>query len=139
METVQSQKKQQRKSVTIYEPCRIDETAQIGEGTKVGAFCDIGKNVVIGRNCNIQTLVSISNECKIGNHVFLGPGVRLLNDKYIDGNIQPVLIEDNVRIGASSIINPGVKIHSNARIGSGMLVNRNVTTKKWIKTKTRIW
>lgn len=111
---------------TIHQPCYIGDHAQIGKGTKIGAFCDIGKLVVIGKNCNIQCHVSISNECKIGNNVFIGPGARLLNDKYMNGKITPVIVEDDVRIGGGAIILPGIYIRSRAKIGAGSVVTKHV-------------
>ena len=116
-----------RESVTIYPPTYVHDTAEIGEGTKIGAFCDIGKNVKIGKNCNIQCHVTISNGCKIGNNVFIGPNTTLLNDKYpISKNISPVIVEDNAVIGGGVIILPNVKIGKGAVVGAGSVVTKDV-------------
>lgn len=115
------------KKPIIHKPSYIGKYTRIGKGTKIGAFCDIGKHVVIGENCNIQCHVSISNECKIGNNVFIGPGARLLNDKYMNNQITPVIIEDNVRIGGGAIILPGIHISFGAVIGAGSVVTKNIS------------
>lgn len=109
----------------IYEPT-VNRAKSIGEGTTIGAFCDIGSDVEIGKHCNIQCQVSISNGCKIGNGVFLAPKVTLLNDKYMNGKIQPVEIGDYSRIGGNTIILPNVKIGKNVLIGAGSLITKDV-------------
>ena len=115
-----------RKDVVIYEPTYVHETAVIGPGTRIGAFCDIGKRVVIGRDCIIQCHVSISNGCRIGDRVFIGPKATLLNDKYPPGEIKPVRVEDDVIIGGAAVILPGVTIGKKAVIGAGSIVTRDV-------------
>jgi len=95
----------------IYEPSYVHPSAQIGEGTRIGAFCDIGKNVVIGKNCNIQCHVTISNETVIGDNVFVGPATSFFNDKYpVYGPLKAPVVCDNVIIGGHASIGPGVKV-----------------------------
>ena len=110
----------------IYPPCNIHKSATIGEGTKVGAFCDIGKDVKIGKGCNIQAHVTISNGCQLGDHVFIGPNTSLLNDKYMDGTIEPVVVEDGATIGGGVTILPRVWIGKGAFIGAGAIVTKDV-------------
>lgn len=113
----------------FYHPCNVHKSARIGEGTKIGAFCDIGKDVVIGKNCNIQAHVTISNECKIGDNVFIGPNTSLLNDKYMDGKIEPVIVWDDAKIGGGATVLPGVIIHAGALVGAGAVVTKDVPSK----------
>lgn len=115
-----------RERVTIYQPVYIHPTAAIGKGTKIGAFCDIGKDVAIGKNCNIQCHVTVSNGTVIGDNVFIGPNVTILNDKYMDGNIQVVRVEDGAKIGGGSIILPGITVGKNTLIGAGSVVTKDV-------------
>lgn len=115
-----------RPGVTVYRPVYIHDSAVIGESTRIGKFCDIGKDVLIGTDCNIQCLVSVSNGCWIGDNVFIGPGARLLNDKYMDGTITPVTVEDDVKIGGGSIILPGVILGKGCLVGAGAVVTANV-------------
>jgi len=134
-------RKKKWKDVLIYEPVYIHETAQIGEGTKIGAFCDIGRNVIIGRGCNIQCHVSISNGCIIGNKVFIGPKATLLNDKYPPSEtLQPVVIHDEAVIGGGAIILPGVTIGERAAIGAGSVVTKDVPPHEvWIGSPARYY
>lgn len=110
----------------LWPPCNIHKTVKIGEGTKIGAFCDIGKNVVIGKDCNIQAHVTISNGCKIGDKVFIGPNTSLLNDLYMNGEIQPVIIEDEARIGGGVTVRPNVTIGFKSKVACGVTVTKNV-------------
>ena len=96
----------------------------IGKGTRIGAHCDIGKDVVIGENCNIQAGVKISNGCIIGNHVFIGPDVNLLNDKYMNNIIEPVVVEDYAKIGGNATILPRVIIKRSMTVGAGTVVTK---------------
>lgn len=111
--------------VNIYDPT-ICRARSIGKDTKIGAFCDIGKNVEIGKGCNIQAHVTISNGTKIGNGVFIAPGVQIYNDKYMNGLLQPPIIEDYCRIGGGTKILPGVTIGKNAFIGADSLITKDV-------------
>lgn len=100
----------------------------IPESTKVSAFCDIG-DADIGENCSIQCHVSIPPGWKIGNNVFIGPGVRFVNDLYpqvgIEWKITGGVIEDNVSIGCGAIILP-VRLGKGCLIGAGSVVTKDV-------------
>lgn len=115
----------------IYQPT-VNRAKSIGYGSKIGAFCDIGKDVVIGENCLIQCHVSISNGWTIGNSVFIGPGVRFANDKYMIGfnlkqeKLQPGIVKDFVRIGMGALIGAGVILGKGCWIGQGANVIHNV-------------
>jgi len=115
-----------REGVTIYQPVYIHPTAKVGKDTRIGAFCDIGKGVVIGENCNIQCHVKLSNGTVVGDNVFIGPDVTILNDKYMNGNIEPAKIGDGAKIGGGSIILPGIRVGKNALIGAGSVVTKDV-------------
>lgn len=89
----------------------------------------------IGKNCNIQAHVTISNGVIIGDGCFIGPGVNILNDKYINGLIQPPKIGNYVRIGGNTTIFPGVIIFDNALIGAASVITKNVPNGEVVKGK----
>lgn len=104
---------------------------KIGKNSKIDSFVYIEENVEIGDNTNIRPYCFIPSGTKIGNNVFVGPGVRFTNDKYpkafsTDWKLLPIIVEDNVSIGAGSIILPGVKIGKGAMIGAGSIVTKDV-------------
>jgi acetyltransferase-like isoleucine patch superfamily enzyme len=112
----------------IYQPT-VNRAKSIGKGTKIGAFCDIGADVEIGEYCNIQCRVSIPNGTKIGNNVFIGPNTTFLNDRYPpSGRNLPPVIEDDVIIGGSCTIFPGVKISSGVVVGGCSAVTKSLYT-----------
>lgn len=73
----------------VWQPTNLYGNYQIGKGTKIGVFCDIGGK--IGKNCLIQTMVSIPPLTIIEDDVFLGPGVKIMNDKHLDGNLKGII------------------------------------------------
>ena len=98
--------------------CVADENAEIsiGKNTSIGhhTFIFAKKNISIGSNCMIAPFVYIVDN----DHNF--------NDKelLIDSNLEceDITIQDNVWIGAHSIILKGSKIQSGSVIGAGSVV-----------------
>lgn len=101
----------------------------IGDGTKIAHFVEIA-NSTIGNNCNIQAFVSISNGSYIGNNVFIGPGVRFLNDRYPPGNCERIIIEDNVVIGGGCILIAPLTISAGVKIAAGVTVKKDLPYKE---------
>ena len=110
----------------------IYESAEIGDGTTIGAFVEIGRNVKIGKNCKIQAFVFIPEGVTIGDNVFIGPHVCFTNCTYPETNrtlpfeVESTVVGDNVVIGAGSIILPRCDIGEGAFIGAGTLVSRQI-------------
>ena len=100
---------------------------------------EIGSHVYFGRNCIIQ---SVHGDIIIGNHVMFGPGASihggnhivdgLSSDEYMDqqkkhyGDDPPVIIEDDVWVGANAIILQGVHVGRGGVIGAGSVVTHDV-------------
>ena len=93
----------------------------------------IGDNVSINR----RSLIHAGGGVEIANNVLIGPGVVIysqnhnFHQKDININIQGfntevVIINENVWVGARSIILPGVTIGSNSIIGAGSVVKKDV-------------
>lgn len=112
---------------------------EIGDGTKIGCFVEIKKGVRVGKNCKIEPFVFIPEGVTIGNGVFIGPHACFTNDKYpaavnpdgslksaSDWSLKETIVEDNVSIGAGSVILPGLRIGKAAVIGAGSVVTRDV-------------
>lgn len=70
---------------------------------------NIGNNVIIGPNCLIQA----------ANHRFDRLDIPIMDQGHVPGRVD---IEDDVWIGAGSIICPGAHIGSGAVIGAGAVV-----------------
>ena len=118
-------------NATAWEPCMIS-TDSVGSGTNIGALSHIGSDVTIGRDCRIQGSVYIANGCKIGNEVFIGPNATLTNDRYppSGGKWEPVVVHDNVVIGANATIVAGVVLNAECMVGAGSVVTSDVPTRE---------
>ena len=99
--------------------------------------CVYGKNIYLGDQVYLNILCTIldCNEVRIGNHVMIGPGVQIYTAAHLlqaEPRNQgweeaiPVTIEDNVWLGGSAILLPGVRVGRNAVVGAGAVVTHDV-------------
>jgi len=99
--------------------------------------CDYGENIQIGDDffANYNTIMLDVNTITIGDRVMFGPRVSLLSAAHpIDRAIRaelleyglPITIEDDVWLGGSVTVNPGVRIGEGSIIGSGSVVTKDV-------------
>jgi len=100
-------------------------------------YCVYGENIHIGDHVYLNILCNIldCNMVSIGNHVMIGPSAQIYtaaHDLQAEARNQgwevakPIIIEDNVWIGGSAILLPGVRIGQNAVVGAGAVVTRSV-------------
>ena len=100
-------------------------------------YCDYGSNIRVGRrffaNFNFtvldEALVTIGDDCFIGTNVSIYTACHSTDP--IERNsrrewAKPVTIGDNVWIGGSVTILPGVTIGSNVTIGAGSVVVKDI-------------
>ena len=106
------------KNYKIWHPTNLYGGYEIGDGTTIGAFCDIGGK--IGKNCKIQCHVSIPPLTVVEDNVFIGPGVKIMNDKHIDGDLKGLVIKSGAKIGIGSVI--CADVGKNTIIGAGSLL-----------------
>jgi maltose O-acetyltransferase len=93
--------------------------------------CEMGDHSGIGAHCSIGTVI-------IGNYVMMGTHCLILsrNHRFDDVKVpmcqqgfqedKPVFIEDDVWIGSSVIILPGVRVGRGSIIGAGAVVTENI-------------
>ncbi|MFW9950713.1 MAG: DapH/DapD/GlmU-related protein [Candidatus Thorarchaeota archaeon] len=106
----------------------IREKTLIGKNTLIGTSSVIDGNVSIGEHVSIQTGVYIPLFCRIGNHVFMGPYCKLTNDKYMTRksyDLNGVIVEDFVSLGANSVTLPGIILKKGSIIGAGSVVTHD--------------
>ncbi|MET3688006.1 maltose O-acetyltransferase [Priestia megaterium] len=98
---------------------------------------DYGYNIFVGENFFANFDCVILDICKVsfGDNCLLGPGVHIYTaTNPIDPNernsgkeyAKPIIFEDNVWTGGSSVINSGVTIGDNVVIASGSVVTKDV-------------
>ena len=135
----------------VHESSYVDESATIGDGTKIWHFSHIQKGAQIGENCSLGQNVNISNNVKIGtgvkiqnnvsvyggveleDYVFCGPSMVFTNDltprsKYPKGvaGYQKTLVKYGASIGANATILCGNTIGKWSMIASGAVVTKDV-------------
>tara|TARA_B100000700_G_C14971464_1_gene821646 strand:+ start:494 stop:955 length:462 start_codon:yes stop_codon:yes gene_type:complete len=118
------------KNVKIIEPVNL-YGCEIGDNCFIGPFVEIQKNVVIKQNTRIQSHTFICEYVKIGKNCFIGHGVNFINDKFKNNELIKkskkllrTVVMDNVKIGSNSTILP-IKIENNVVIGAGSVVSKN--------------
>jgi acetyltransferase-like isoleucine patch superfamily enzyme len=91
----------------------------------------LGDRVRVGIGSVIIGPVTMGNGSGLGQHVF----VSGFNHGYKDGNknssvqaldLKPVVIEDDVHIGANSVVTAGVTIGRRTQIGAGSVVTKSI-------------
>lgn len=100
-----------------------------------GAAIEIGADTGIsGTSICAATGISIGAHCLLGANVTItdtdfhaiNPINRRYNNAADEIAMAPVVIEDNVFIGANSIVLKGVRIGKDSVIGAGAIVTRNI-------------
>jgi len=138
------------KNYFSHETAIIDETCEIGEGTKIWHFSHVMSNSKIGNKCNLGQNVVVSPEVCLGNNVkvqnnvsiytgvtceddvFLGPSMVFTNvinprsaikrrDEY-----KTTIVKKGATIGANATIICGNNIGQYAFIGAGSVVTKEV-------------
>jgi acetyltransferase-like isoleucine patch superfamily enzyme len=91
----------------------------------------IGNAARVGIGSVIIGPVTLGNGSGLGQHVFISG----FNHDYNDGTrnssgqglvVKPVIIEEDVHIGANSVITAGVTIGRRTQIGAGSVVTKNI-------------
>jgi sugar O-acyltransferase (sialic acid O-acetyltransferase NeuD family) len=95
----------------------IGPDVTLGLGTVVCAGASITTNVRTGRHVHINPNVNIGHDCRIGDYVTVAPLCAVSG---------AVTLEDEVDLGASATILPGVRIGQGALVGAGAVVTRDV-------------
>ena len=100
-------------------------------------YCDYGKHIKVGKRffANFNLVVLDEAYVTIGDDCFIGPNVSLYTACHSTDPVErnsrnewakPITIGNNVWIGGSTTILPGVTIGDNVTIGAGSIVVKNI-------------
>jgi len=115
----------------------------LSDHVSISHFCQLqarGGSIRIGKKSELNVYALIltgGGDIEIGQNVLIGPRVNIIGYQHSFNNIKtpireqpynikPIKIEDDVWIGASSTIMPGVTIGKGAIIGSGSVVTKDI-------------
>ena len=111
--------------------CRIEpgaiirDTAEIGNNCVIMMGAVINLGAVIGESTMIDMNVVVGGRVIIGRHCHVGAGA-VLAGVIEPPSALPVMIGDNVMIGANAVILEGVKVGNNAVIAAGSVVTSDI-------------
>lgn len=132
------------KGSVIHRSVRMDTPPyrkfSLGDHSVIESFCCINNavgDVVIGHHTRVGLHNTVIGPVTIGNHVNLAQGITVtaLNHNFSDANKRideqgvtttPVVIEDDIWIGANAVILPGVTIGSHSVVAAGAVVTKDV-------------
>ena len=112
---------------------------------RAGDYCTVSNHSVLeglirfGTGVRVMSNVYIPSRTWVGDHVFLGPGITFLNDRYPGRWEGPMptprsaTIEDDVMIGGGCTILPGLTIGERSFIAAGATVIRDVPPRSLVK------
>lgn len=103
----------------------IRDMVEIGNNAVVmmGAVLNIG--AVIGEETMIDMNVVVGGRAEVGKKCHIGAGT-VLAGVIEPPSATPVIIEDNVLIGANAVVLEGVKVGKNSVIAAGAVVTKDV-------------
>lgn len=132
------------RSSKIYDSVRMDTPPYrrfwLGRSSVVESYCCINNavgDVIIGDYTRIGLHCTVIGPICIGNHVNLAQGivVTALNHNFNDNtkrideqgvSTKPVVIGDDVWIGANAVVLPGVSIGQHSVVAAGAVVTQDV-------------
>ena len=111
---------------------RCGKNVNIEKGAVFSDDIALGDNSGIGRDAELPCCITI------GNNVMMGPCVKMFVQNHNfsrtdipmnqqgDSSIRPIVIGDDVWIGANVIILPGVSVGTGSVIGAGSVVSKSI-------------
>lgn len=102
----------------IHPHASVSTSARLGKGAQVLAQAVVAANAILGDLCIVNNSANVDHECHLGNGVHVAPGAVLCGC---------VTVEDNVFIGARSVILPRLHISEGVLIGAGSVVIKNIS------------
>lgn len=130
-----------RSGTVIYLGTKIGNNFNSGHNALIREYNHIGDEVSVGTNAVLEPGNKIGNYSRIhslcflenaviGDYVFVGPGVKILDDKFpIDPNAENykgAVIGNDVAIGGNSVLLPHINIGDMVLVGAGSVVTKDI-------------
>jgi acetyltransferase-like isoleucine patch superfamily enzyme len=139
-----------RKGTIVYGDVDIGDYFQSGHyvviraKVRMGDYCTVLNHSALegiirfGNGVRIMSHVYVCSRTWFGDHVFVGPGVIFLNERFPGrteklGTPRGAFVEDDVTIGGGCTILPGVKIGSRSFIAAGTVVHKDIPPRSLAK------
>lgn len=111
--------------------CRIEPGAIIRDMVEIGDHCVIMMGAVLNIGAEIGERTMIDMNVVVGGRAIVGKNCHIGAGTVLAGVIEPpsaepVVVEDDVLIGANAVVLEGVKIGKGAVVAAGSVVVRNV-------------
>ena len=145
-------------SAVLYRGARIGrkvliaDLATVREDVTVGDRTIVGRGVTVENECTIGRFVKLESECyitaysTIEDRVFVAPGVVTSNDNFVGRteerfkHFRGITVRRGGRIGAGSVILPGIEIGADALVAAGSVVTRDVPPRRIVRgSPAREW
>ena len=96
--------------------------------TKWNWMCQDHKNLTLGKNTDIGafTYINAKHGIQIEDNVQIGAHCTIYSWSTIDNKKGKVIIKKNARVGAHSLVMPGITIGENAVVGAYSFVNQDI-------------
>ena len=100
--------------------------------SKVLAQENITKGILCDPGDNINNYIQANNGIIFGSNIEIGPGVNIISSNHKSDNLRehtkgkPIIIGNNVWIGANSTVLPEVRIGNNVTIGANSVVTKDI-------------
>jgi UDP-2-acetamido-3-amino-2,3-dideoxy-glucuronate N-acetyltransferase len=109
----------------------VRERAVVGSETVVGRGTAVDNDVVLGARVRLQTNVYLTAYSLVEDDVFVGPGATTTNDHAMarharDAPLRGATLRRACRVGAGSVLLPGVEVGGEAFVAAGAVVTRDV-------------
>jgi len=118
--------------VLMADLCTVRENVSIGRGTIVGRGVTVENFCTVGRFCKLESECYLTAYSTLEDRVFVAPGVVTSNDNFVGRtaerfkHFKGVTVRKGGRIGAGSVILPGIEIGEDGLVGAGSVVTRDV-------------
>jgi acetyltransferase-like isoleucine patch superfamily enzyme len=121
--------------VLMADLCTVRENVKIGRGTIVGRGVTVENFCTVGRYCKLESECYITAYSELEDRVFVAPGVVTSNDNFVGRtaerfkHFKGVTVRRGGRIGAGTVLLPGVVVGEDALVAAGSVVTRDVAAR----------